>query len=118
GHHVAGFCQSGCPDEHCRKAGEQQRDQNPGCWSELNVSIFHNLISFSCFGFVAVVLGDPETQTVSHSFPKLCAALQRKRREPQRSACRSAIQRPDRAGRLQPGTYFGASEATIFSKRG
>jgi hypothetical protein len=30
------------------------------------------------FGFVAVVLGNPETQTVSHSFPKLCAALQRK----------------------------------------
>jgi len=27
---------------------------------------------------VAVVLGDPETQTVSHSFPKLSAALQRK----------------------------------------
>jgi hypothetical protein len=36
------------------------------------------VISFSCFGFVAVVPGDPETQTVSHSFPKLCAALQRK----------------------------------------
>jgi hypothetical protein len=30
------------------------------------------------FGFVAVVLGNPETQTVSYSFPKLCAALQRK----------------------------------------
>jgi hypothetical protein len=39
---------------------------------------FHNLISFSCFGFLAVVPGDPETQTVSHSFPKLCAALRRK----------------------------------------
>src|SRR5512132_1360952 len=25
---------------------------------------------------------------------------------------------PDRAKRLQPGDYFGASEATIFSKRG
>src|SRR5437764_14775990 len=36
------------------------------------------LIFFSGFGFVAVVPGDPETQTVSHSFPKLCAALQRK----------------------------------------
>jgi hypothetical protein len=35
------------------------------------------LISFSCFGFVAVVPGNPETQTVSHSFPKLCVALQR-----------------------------------------
>jgi hypothetical protein len=35
------------------------------------------VISFSCFGFVAVVLGNPETQTVSHIFPKLCAALQR-----------------------------------------
>ena len=28
------------------------------------------------------------------------------------------MQRPDRAGRLQLETYFGASEATIFSKRG
>jgi hypothetical protein len=27
---------------------------------------------------MAVVLGNPETQTVSHSFPKLSAALQRK----------------------------------------
>jgi hypothetical protein len=36
------------------------------------------MIFFSSFGFVAVVLGNPETQTVSHSFPKLCAALQRK----------------------------------------
>jgi hypothetical protein len=36
------------------------------------------VISFSCFGFVAVVLGNPETQTVSHFFPKPCAALQRK----------------------------------------
>jgi len=36
------------------------------------------MIFFSCFGFVAVVLGNPETQTVSHSFPKLCAALRRK----------------------------------------
>jgi hypothetical protein len=35
------------------------------------------VISFSCFGFVAVVLGNPETQTVSLSSPKLCAALQR-----------------------------------------
>jgi hypothetical protein len=40
--------------------------------------IFHNLISFSCFGLVAVVPGNPETQAVSHFFPKLCAALQRK----------------------------------------
>jgi len=36
------------------------------------------VISFSCFGFLAVVPGDPETQTVSYSFPKLYAALQRK----------------------------------------
>ena len=36
------------------------------------------MISFSCFEFVALVLGNPETQTVSHSFPKLCAALHRK----------------------------------------
>lgn len=27
---------------------------------------------------MAVVLGNPETQTVSHFFPKLCTALQRK----------------------------------------
>jgi len=36
------------------------------------------MISFSWFGFVAFVLGNPETQTVSHSFPKVCAALQKK----------------------------------------
>jgi hypothetical protein len=30
------------------------------------------------FMVVVFVLGNPETQTVSHSFPKLCAALQRK----------------------------------------
>jgi hypothetical protein len=35
------------------------------------------VIFFFCFGFVAVVLGNPETQTVSYSFPKPCAALQR-----------------------------------------
>jgi hypothetical protein len=29
-------------------------------------------------GLWAVVLGNPETQAVFHSFPKLCAALQRK----------------------------------------
>ena len=29
------------------------------------------------FMVVVFVLGNPETQTVSHSFPKLCAALQR-----------------------------------------
>jgi hypothetical protein len=33
---------------------------------------------FLCFGFMAVALGHPEKQTVSHFFPKLCAALQRK----------------------------------------
>jgi hypothetical protein len=32
---------------------------------------------FLVLGLVAVVLGNPETQTVFHSFPKLCAALQR-----------------------------------------
>jgi hypothetical protein len=36
------------------------------------------MIFFSGFGFVALVLDNPETQTVSHSFPKVCAALQRK----------------------------------------
>jgi len=34
------------------------------------------MIFFSSFGFVAVDPGNPETQTVSHSSPKLCAALQ------------------------------------------
>jgi hypothetical protein len=33
---------------------------------------------FLFFGFVALALGHPETQTVSHFFPKLSAALQRK----------------------------------------
>jgi len=36
------------------------------------------MIFFSVFGFVAVVPVNPETQTVSHSFPKVCAALQKK----------------------------------------
>jgi hypothetical protein len=40
-------------------------------------SVFHNRIFFSCFGLWPSFLGNPETQTVSHSFPKLCAALQR-----------------------------------------
>jgi hypothetical protein len=40
--------------------------------------LFQLTFFLSCFGFMAVVLGHPETQTVSHSFPKLCAALQRK----------------------------------------
>ena len=30
------------------------------------------------FMVVVFVPGNPETQTVSHSFPKLCAALQKK----------------------------------------
>jgi len=30
------------------------------------------------FGVYAVVLGHPETSAVSHSSPKVCAALQRK----------------------------------------
>jgi hypothetical protein len=30
------------------------------------------------FMVVVFVLGNPETETVSHSFPKVCAALQRK----------------------------------------
>ncbi len=69
----------GSRDKHCRKAAREAAVlQNSCCWFELNVSIFHNLIFFSCFGFVVFVLGNPETQTVSHSFPKLCAALQRK----------------------------------------
>jgi len=61
---------------------------------------------------VAVVPGNPETQTVSRSFPKLCAPLQRKWQEPQRSACRSAMQTPRPSGvATARGTYFGASEA-------
>src|SRR5438045_1458810 len=67
----------GCQDKHCRKAGKQQRDQTACCCFELTASILHNVISFSCYGFVAVVLDNPETHTVSHSFPKLFAALQR-----------------------------------------
>jgi hypothetical protein len=43
------------------------------------------MISFSWFGFVAFVLGNPETQTVSRSFPKLCAPLQKKLRDRNRS---------------------------------
>src|SRR6266513_1654253 len=70
GHHVAGCCRSGGRDKHCCKAGEQQRDEKSCCWFELNVSIFHNLISFSCFGFVAVVLANPETQTVYPFLPE------------------------------------------------
>src|SRR6266496_2825780 len=50
-HDLAGCCRSACRDKHCRKAGEEKRDQNPCRWFELNVSIFHKLISFSCFGF-------------------------------------------------------------------
>jgi hypothetical protein len=42
---------------------------------------FHNVISFSCFGFVVFVPGNPKPQTVSHSFPKVCAALQKKLRD-------------------------------------
>ena len=60
------------------KQASSSGNKNPCCWFELNVSIFHNIISFSCFGFVAVVPGNPKTQTVSYSFPKLCAALRRK----------------------------------------
>src|SRR2546421_8238373 len=51
GHHVAGYCRSGCRDKHCRKAGEEQRDEKSCCWFELNDSMFH-VISFSCFGFL------------------------------------------------------------------
>jgi hypothetical protein len=36
------------------------------------------MIFFLCFRFVVFVLGNPETETVSHFFPKVCAALQRK----------------------------------------
>src|SRR4030095_978038 len=57
GHHVAGCCRSGCRDKHRRKAGEEQWDEKSQCWYELNVSIFHNVISFSCFGFLALVPG-------------------------------------------------------------
>ena len=77
-HLVAANSGIGCRDKHCRNAGEEQRDQKSCRWLELNVSIFHDVIFFSCFGFVAVVPGNPETQTVSHSFPKVCAALQKK----------------------------------------
>jgi hypothetical protein len=36
------------------------------------------MIFFLCFGFVVFVLGNPETPTVSLSFPKVCAPLQKK----------------------------------------
>jgi hypothetical protein len=36
------------------------------------------MIFFLCFGFVAFVPDNPETPTVSHSFPKVCAALQKR----------------------------------------
>jgi len=42
-HHLAGCCGDGCRDKHCRKEGEEKRDQNPCCWFELNVSIFHSV---------------------------------------------------------------------------
>src|SRR4030095_737900 len=42
-HQVAGCCRSRCRDKHCRKAGEEQRGQNPCCWFERNVSIFIDL---------------------------------------------------------------------------
>jgi hypothetical protein len=37
-----------------------------------------NMIFFLCFGFGGLGSGLPGTQTVSHFFPKLCAALQKK----------------------------------------
>ena len=58
GHRIAGSCRSGCRDKHCRKAGEEQRDENPCCWFSLNVLIFH-MIFFSCFGFRGLVPGEP-----------------------------------------------------------
>jgi hypothetical protein len=67
---------------------------------------------------MAVVLGNPETKTVSHFFPKLCAPLQRKRREPQRFACRSAMRRPDRAARLEPGELFRRERGDDFFEAG
>jgi hypothetical protein len=36
------------------------------------------MIFFLCFGFGVLGSGLPGTQTVSHFFPKLCAALQKK----------------------------------------
>jgi len=38
---------------------------------------FHNVISFSCFGFVVFVPGNQKAQTVSHFFPKVPVALQK-----------------------------------------
>src|SRR5437762_3931487 len=37
-HRLAGSCRSGCRDKHCRKAGEEKRDQNACCCFELNVA--------------------------------------------------------------------------------
>jgi len=37
-----------------------------------------DFLSLAGFPSLVVVLGNPGTQTVSHSFPKICAALQKK----------------------------------------
>src|SRR4029078_2054763 len=109
-HHPAGCCRSGCRDQHCRKAGEQQRDQNPCCWFELNVSIFH-VISFSCFGFVAVGLGTPETQTV---FPFLPETLRRVAKKVWNRCCVSLV--ADSSSRKRNQLVIGPANA--FRDRG
>jgi hypothetical protein len=48
---IPGYCRSSCRRKHCRKAGEEQRDEKPCCWFELTVSIFHKMISFSVSAF-------------------------------------------------------------------
>jgi len=75
------------------------------------------VISFSCFGFVAVVLGNPETQTVCHSFPKLCAALQRKfgTDAAYRASPRNVFRLPSRERITTNDIVFGS--ATVMQRR-
>ncbi len=86
-HHLAGCCRSGCRDKHCRKADEEQRDQKSCCWFELNVSIFHNPISFCCFGFVVLILvtGDADR------FPFLPETLRRVAKKVRSEALRESL---------------------------
>jgi hypothetical protein len=77
------------------------------------------MIFFSCFGFVAVVLGNPEDADRFPFLPETLRAVAKKVTGAL-ALCVSqfdATLRPSGAATYQ-GTYFGASEATIFSKRG
>jgi hypothetical protein len=62
---------------------------------------------------MAVVLGNPETQTVSHSFPKLWAALQREfgTDAAYRADGRYAFGLVSREGITMNGTVLGSAPA-------